>query len=269
MNLRTRTQLTNTGLTTPIPGIIEVTDVKPKYLDKSWEVVGAEVHHPVRLGHRACLLIVTGSQEMQIPTGHLVHGQFLYGSTLSNTSTATAPSVFGYSLLGQTAASNSVFEGDAFDVMYVPNGPQAVAKQELKSTIEALLNLGTLLDFEDGLENEFTIQLDSLVKKYGSVAMEELAKTLFLPGVHLDVVTQTLLCLGRIEDETSYLARSWVLQRGLFSSSAKVRDAAAVGISSLADALAKDSLEVAIRKEPVRSLKADMQRVLSYLQTVK
>jgi hypothetical protein len=139
--------------------------------------------------------------------------------------------------------------------------------QGLESSILELLELAELVEFEDGMENTFTRKVAALVAKNSSVAVEMLGTTILGPGVGSEIAAQTLLCLGRIEEDASYLARSWVLQRALFSPSAEVRDAATVGLSSLNDAHAAVSLTRAIEMERIRDLKIDMERVLSYLRS--
>jgi len=136
-------------------------------------------------------------------------------------------------------------------------------------TIERVFALADLVEFEDGIENEFTKQLKSLVKEWGGSAIVKLAPMIFRPAIRTEIAAQTLLCLGRIDDKGSVSARSRILRRGLLSSSAKVRDAATVGIASMADRGAKADLVAAVERESIPSLRDDMRAVLEYLKTPK
>jgi len=135
--------------------------------------------------------------------------------------------------------------------------------------IERVFALADLVEFEDGIENEFTKQLQSLVKEWGGPAVVKLAPMIFRPTIRTEIAAQTLLCLGRIDDKDTVSARSRILRRGLLSSSAKVRDAATVGIASMGDRGATADLVAAVERESIPSLRDDMRAVLEYLQTAK
>jgi hypothetical protein len=135
----------------------------------------------------------------------------------------------------------------------------------LASAIERAFSIASRVEFEDGIENGFSMQLISLVKEWGVLAVDKITSKLLQRGVRSDIVAQTLLCFGRIEDVATRSARSRVVRQGLLSSSAKVRDAATVAIGSMLDVGAKADISAAIRRESVPSLKEDMQEVLSYL----
>jgi hypothetical protein len=131
---------------------------------------------------------------------------------------------------------------------------------------ESLFTSAYLVDFEDGFENTFTRRLIQFVAINGVPAVEEIARLLFASRIHSETAAHTLLCLARIEDRTTYYARSVVLQRGLSSSSADVRDAASVGIASMNDPNAIPSLERAAARETIQDLKLDMEKVISELK---
>jgi hypothetical protein len=134
------------------------------------------------------------------------------------------------------------------------------------SAIEKAFSSAELIEFDDGIENRFTTELITVVKKWGSQVVPRIGATIFGSEISPEVAAQTLLCLGRIDDKDSFLSRSRTLRRGLCSPSAIVRDAAATGIGSLRDAEAMTDLAGAIRRESVPSVKEGMQAVLDYLK---
>jgi hypothetical protein len=137
----------------------------------------------------------------------------------------------------------------------------------LLSAIAGALDLAEFVEFEDGMENEFTTRIIDLVKEYGGLAVEKLTSMLFRSGVRPETVAQTLLCFARVDNEVSAQARSRALRRGLRSSSAIVRDAATVGIVATQDVSAEFDLAAAIAREKIRGLREDMQVALSSLRS--
>jgi len=124
-----------------------------------------------------------------------------------------------------------------------------------------------LVEFEDGKENEFTLQIIALVKQQGPQVVERIARALTDRKRSNETIAQTLLCLGRMHDPATLGARSRVVRKALNSPSAIVRDAATVAIDSMADRDATAELRTAIEREPVPSLRKDMESVLAYLET--
>jgi hypothetical protein len=177
--------------------------------------------------------------------------------------TANAAAATGFIVSSTAASATNAMRSTSFY-----SGEFAgVTSEVLNSATRKVLASAEGVEFEDGLENSFTTQLTKLVKDWGSAAVLKLEPMIFRPGVRPEITAQTLLCLGRIDDEVSYPIRSRVARRGLKSSSAKVRDAAAVTISSLADATAIADLVAAIKQESIPSLKQDMRDILEQLQT--
>jgi hypothetical protein len=119
--------------------------------------------------------------------------------------------------------------------------------------------------FEDGMESEFSNELESLVETYGSTARNVLARLLEDEGVSARVWGEAMRSLGRSDDRPSREARLWVLEKGLTSSSAFVRDGAALGLASMDDPSAIPYLQRAISSEKLEGLRADMQEVLLQL----
>lgn len=181
--------------------------------------------------------------------------------------TSQAPSVTGFLVnvggeSGYGVAPSSQCVLDSYRLWQDSAGP-------LTLSVKRTLALGELVEFDDGVEDEFAAELTRLVNDWGGLGVRKIAALISGPGVRTEVAAQTLLCLGRIDDRDSYQERSRALREGLASPSAKVRDAAAVGLASMMDVAAKADLGKAIEKETVPSLREDMREVLEFLRTVK
>lgn len=119
--------------------------------------------------------------------------------------------------------------------------------------------------FEDGMESDFSNELESLVRTYGPNSKQILARLLEDKSISGRVWGEAMRCLGRLDDSGSYGARLWVLEKGLSSDSELIRDGAALGLASMDDLNAIPYLERAVRSETFGSLRSDMQDVLSQL----
>lgn len=123
--------------------------------------------------------------------------------------------------------------------------------------------------FEDGMESEFSKGLIFLVRRYSNAAMEVLTHIIVNEKVNTEVASEALRWLGRMEHSASYRYRLWLLERSLLSSSARIRDGAALGLASLNDPHAIPHLKRAIEKEDYAELREDMEQVLAQLETTK
>lgn len=119
--------------------------------------------------------------------------------------------------------------------------------------------------FEDGMESGFSQELELLVRAYGPSSKELLARLLEDESVSDRVWGEAMRALGRVDDPISREARLWVLEQGLSSGSALVRDGAALGLASLDDPSAIPYLQRAIDSEMLGGLRADMKDVLLQL----
>jgi len=136
---------------------------------------------------------------------------------------------------------------------------------DLYKKIETLFARAKDEDFEDGVESVFASDLKHIIKKY-STAMDALANLIVSERVDAEVASEALRSLARIEDPESYDFRLWLLERSLLSSSARVRDAAALGIASFNDPHAIPQLRAVISAEKCVELREDMEQVLEQLE---
>lgn len=139
---------------------------------------------------------------------------------------------------------------------------------EIDQKIETLFGAAKEQVFEDGMESEFSRELVFLVQKYGNVAMEAISELIVSERVNAEVASEALRWLGRMEHSASHHYRLRLLERGLFCSSALVRDGAALGLASLDDTHAMPYLMQAIQLENCAELREDMEQVLYQLENV-
>jgi hypothetical protein len=133
--------------------------------------------------------------------------------------------------------------------------------------------------FEDGMESAFSRGLIRLIGEYGEKAVVELAFLILHDQVNAEIAAEALRWLGHMEgpggpaptqlrqDMRSYQRRLWLLERSLFTASARLRDGATLGLASLDDPHAVRYLRRAIAQEPSPELRSDMEQVLAQLET--
>lgn len=138
---------------------------------------------------------------------------------------------------------------------------------ELTESFRALLMAGKDQIFEDGIESEFSKDLIRLIKKYGNDALAELAYFIVYEKASAEVTAEALRWLGLMDHLPSYHWRLWLLERSICSRSARIRDGAALGLAFLDDPDAIPYLRQAVDREPVKELRADMQQVLTQLES--
>lgn len=169
--------------------------------------------------------------------------------------------------IGSPNASGQIVNCLAFTDCASAAGTRGTAGDGLLApAVREVLHLANAVEFEDGMENEFTLRIMSLVREKGAKIVKEILRQFSSDGISSEIFGQTLLCFGRIEDPSTYTARSNAARTGLRSPSAIVRDAAVVTIESLQDLGARAELRAAIAREQVPSLKEDMELVLAYLE---
>ncbi len=120
--------------------------------------------------------------------------------------------------------------------------------------------------FEDGMENTFSSSLVKLISHYSERAVEVLSRLIFDAETNPEVSAQALRWVGRVNSSQTRRSRRHLLERGLYSSLAQVRDGAVLGLASMNDPEAMSSLETAIERERISELREDMMKVLTRLR---
>lgn len=119
---------------------------------------------------------------------------------------------------------------------------------------------------EDAVEGVFAKGLSLIVKRYGNLAIAEIASFITKPRVSIEIASETLRWLARIEHAPSYAFRRWLIERSLQSESAIVRDSASLSLASLDDPSSASPLRQAIQSESCEELRQSMTEILSYLE---
>ena len=138
--------------------------------------------------------------------------------------------------------------------------------EELREDTERFLRVAAEEPYRDGMEGRPQAALRRFLAK-GSVAAVHVLGSRILPrwanrGVAADVAR----LLGRVHDPTSVDERRHVVERLLHSESPLVRDSAAVALADMEDRRGIRPLEEAIEREPLSSLKDDMELALGHLR---
>jgi len=120
--------------------------------------------------------------------------------------------------------------------------------------------------FEDGMESDFSRNLSSFIASFGHSAMEVIIPMILSEQTNTEVASDAFRILGQLNHQTTYRDRLWLLERGLYSVSTRVRDGAVLGLAFLNDSLAIAPLKSAIERERIPELRKDMEQILAQLE---
>lgn len=123
--------------------------------------------------------------------------------------------------------------------------------------------------FEDGMESQFSRNLSQFIVSFGHPAMEAIINLLLSNSVNTEVASEALRVIGRLNHKITYRDRLWLLERGLYNSSARVRDGAILGLAFMNDSIAIAPLKSAIDRERIPELQQDMKQVLAQLEGIR
>jgi hypothetical protein len=153
-------------------------------------------------------------------------------------------------------------------------GPTSSAKQvespqlayNLSETIQKLFSSARYQVFEDGVESEFSRGLIDIIRRNGAAALKAISDLLAQRKCNAEVGSEALRWIGLMGDDDYYIQRRQLLIANLSSPSARIRDAATLGLSFLGDPLTIEYLQNAIKIEKNAELKVDMIAVLEDLE---
>jgi len=120
--------------------------------------------------------------------------------------------------------------------------------------------------FEDGMESDFSRNISDFIASFGHSAMEVIIPIILSEQTNTEVASEAFRILGRLNHKITYRDRLWLLERGLYSTSARVRDGAILGLAFLNDSLAIAPLKSAIERERIPELRKDMEQILAQLE---
>jgi hypothetical protein len=109
-------------------------------------------------------------------------------------------------------------------------------------------------------------QINAFVQEFGRQAITALTPSVLLNKATQDTICTVLQILGRLESNTGYQRRLWLLERMLTSSYPRIRYGAALGIAYLDDEHAIPYIHKALEQEPIPDLKGIFNKLLVYLK---
>jgi len=162
-------------------------------------------------------------------------------------------------------------ETDAATVDYCNEGTESSTSQQADSSELAKKAIALFVSakeqiFEDGMKSNFSEGLVEFITTYGRTAMDIIIRQILSDQVNYEVVSEALRVIGRIYHPATYRERLWLLEKGLYSASARVRDGACVGLAYLDDPIAIEPLKFAVDREPIPELRKYIEQVLSQLE---
>ena len=197
----------------------------------------------------------------------------------SDTLTAVPPNVVEFSsavrrvLSGRTAGLfetiPDALKSEPSSSTAVPQFGIAAAERQLleaERELQRMANLAGDEVFEDGVENEVSRTVPTLVARFGSAAVDATAR-LYLDGLLPTGITcEVLRWLGRVEHDASQETRFWFLIYCLRDGDPRVRSASALALASLEDHHAVKYLRRQRLAEPVGLLRARFEKVANELE---
>jgi len=151
----------------------------------------------------------------------------------------------------------------------VPQLGIAAAERQLleaERELHRMVNLAGDEVFEDGVENQVSRTVPSLVARFGSAAVDATAR-LYLDGLlPTDITCEVLRWLGRVDHDASQETRFWFLIYCLRDGDPHVRSASALGLASLEDGRAVKYLRRQRLAEPVGLLRSRLENVANELE---
>lgn len=139
-------------------------------------------------------------------------------------------------------------------------------QQEIEMIVDLIFREAEDQDFADGMESDFSRRLLAAVRKHGNQAMQEISYLVIYGKTSIEVASEALRWLGRIDDFQTYGWRLWLLEKSLSSDSPLIRYSAALGLASMNDPNAIPVINKAISQEACDELRADLRVVLDDLE---
>lgn len=119
--------------------------------------------------------------------------------------------------------------------------------------------------FEDGIESAFSRALVSMIQTHGNAAIATIEQTVASKDVNTEVAEEALRWIASVDQPESHKYRLWLLQGSLRSPSARIRDAAGLGLAAMDHPSAIPPLQEAITKETSPEVREGLQLVLDQL----
>src|SRR5262249_9298662 len=148
-----------------------------------------------------------------------------------------------------------------------PNSSALFSPSEfITQRVETLFESARDDRFEDGVESRFSTGLIEVVERYSNAGVAAIERMIGSPSTNAETVAEALKWMPFVRDLDSHKYRLTLLEGALNSPSARIRDAAGIGLSAMDDAHAIPALELAISQEKFADLRGDLRAVLGQLE---
>src|SRR2546426_781551 len=122
----------------------------------------------------------------------------------------------------ETVKTAIAVEARVPDTIPVPSGGPPPSLPEVRSRVRHLFGAASEEVFHDGMESGFSRAICSLVRDYGSAALEAIQEVMEAPSRSFDATSEALRWLGEIDDPKTRSERLQMLEQALQHPSAKV-----------------------------------------------
>ena len=151
-----------------------------------------------------------------------------------------------------------------------PTATTPTSDQEtLADTLRELLHSANYEVFEDGMDSDFSNNLNRIIRNHGIAAVDALEGEMYADSVSPEVAAEALIWVGRMDDRATRHARLAVLERALEAPNVCIRDAASIGIGAMDDPTAMDSLQKAADRERCGLLRQNLKDTLEQLKDAR
>jgi hypothetical protein len=135
--------------------------------------------------------------------------------------------------------------------------------------LSLLIGMGKMVNFETYEKLDFANRLYLFIIKYDGQAIALLCNHILSPSADVNLASNLLLLLSRMEHVQSYSDRLWLLEKCLQSQSKYIRDASSIGIAYLDDPHSLPMLKRAAGVETSRLLKKSIEKIILQLENTQ
>jgi hypothetical protein len=144
-----------------------------------------------------------------------------------------------------------------------------IPSEDPRREIADLFNEARNEFFEDGTESNFSRNLNSIIVKHGTTAVDEIARLITNHQTDPEVTSEALRRMATLTHLPTYHTRLQLLAGTLYSLDPRIRYGAALGLASLDDPATIPYVKRAIEREPIQDIQMVMNQVLAQLEGTK
>lgn len=144
---------------------------------------------------------------------------------------------------------------------------QASVIDDLAEQVHQIFRSGEFESFDFGRESNFSRQIVDFVKEQGKKAVSALDDFFAESRWNPELVAESLLWLGDMDDPATHEARRELLLGALTNKSIVIRADAITAVEFLADPRTISAMQEALGRESVPELKNDLEQAIRFLET--